>query len=127
MKRAFLIAGIFALIAVSSAFAIKYRITKTDKCLVYAYTSEKRQTDHDPQSTAAGTKCHWGTVAANHLPLWTRLKIEGFDEKIFTVEDRHSKRYKKIIDIWFPDKKEAKKFGVRRLRYWIVKDVKPLP
>ena len=92
-----------------------------------AYTSEKRQTDHDPFTTASGTRPKWGTVAANHLPLWTRIKIEGFGEKIFTVEDRHSRRHKKLIDIWFPSRKQAINFGVRKVKYWVLKNVSPLP
>jgi len=92
-----------------------------------AYTSEKKQTDHDPFSTAGGTRPKWGTVAANHLPLYTRMKIEGFGEKIFVVEDRHAKRHKKLVDIWFPEKKKALQFGVKRLNYWVVRNVRPLP
>lgn len=111
----------------TSAFGLTYEVVKVDYCRALAFTSEKKQTDHDPFATAGGTRPHWGTVAANHLPLWTRLKIEGFGEKIFTVEDRMNKRYKKTIDIWFPDKKLAKKFGSRRIKYYILKNVRPLP
>ncbi len=124
MKKAILIALVL-IIFVQLAFAVSYKVVRTDHSVAFGYSSEIRQTDNDPSSTASGTKCHWGTVAANHLPLWTRLKIEGFGEKIFTVEDRHSKRFKKIIDIWFPKKSEAQRFGKKHLQYWIVKNVAP--
>jgi len=118
---------VFLLLFVSGATALTYEVVHLDRCRALAYTSEKRQTDHDPFSTASGTRPKWGTVAANHLSLWTRIKIEGFGEKIFTVEDRHSKRYKKLIDVWFPNRKAALKFGSRRVQYWVLKNVRPLP
>lgn len=107
--------------------ALTYEVVKADHCRFLAYSSERRQTDHDPFSTATGTKPKWGTVAANHLPKWTRIKIEGFGDKIFTVEDRLNPRYQKTIDIWFSSKREARQFGNRRLDYWVLKNVRPLP
>lgn len=107
--------------------ALTYEVVREDRCQMLAYTSEKKQTDHDPFATAGGTAPKWGTVAANHLPFYTRMKIQGFGEKIFVVEDRLNKRYKKTIDIWFPNKQTAIKFGVKKLKYWIVKNVRPLP
>jgi len=103
---------------------ISYDIIRSDTSWMSAFCSESEQTDHDPWETNSGMTCSWGTVAANHLPLYTRLKIEGFGDKIFIVADRHSPRYGKLIDIWFPSKKDAKKFGRKKLRYWLVKNVK---
>jgi 3D (Asp-Asp-Asp) domain-containing protein len=108
-------------------FALTYEVVKGYQGWALAYTSEHAQTDHDPFSTATGTTPKWGTVAANHLPLWTRIKIEGFGEKVFTVEDRLHKRYKKVIDLWFPNKKLARQFGKRFVKYWVLKNVRPLP
>jgi 3D (Asp-Asp-Asp) domain-containing protein len=121
-----LAAGLVCLFALSAG-ALTYEVVREDNCRFLGYSSEKKQTDHDPFSTASGTQPKWGTVAANHLPLWTRIKIQGFREKIFVVEDRMHSRYNKTIDIWFPSKKEARKFGVRRLKYWVLKNVRPLP
>ena len=115
------------LLLATYSLALTYEVTATDRCRFLAYSSEHKQTDHDPFSTATGTTPKWGTVAANHLQKWTRLKIEGYGEKIFVVEDRMNKRYKKTIDVWFPSKKLARKFGVRNLRYWVLKNVRPLP
>jgi len=121
MKKALLITIVFLLLAIFAS-ASEINPAKTYQCLMYAYSSEKSQTDGDPSSTASGTKCHWGTVAANHLKFKTKIKIQGFGNKIFIVEDRHHPKHKNIIDIWFPSKQEAKKFGVKKLRYWIVKE-----
>lgn len=118
---------IVLILLASSVFALTYEVMCIDRCRALAYTSLKKHTDHDPFSTASGTKPKWGTVAANYLPLWTRMKIEGFGEKIFVVEDRLNKRYKKTIDIWFPAKELARKFGVRTVNYWVLKNVRPLP
>jgi len=122
----------FLLIAASLLFAFKafgltYEVVRSEKCRALGYSSENRQTDHDPFATAGGTKPKWGTVAANHLPIWTRMKIQGFGEKIFVVEDRMNKRYNRMIDIWFPTRKEALKWGSRMVNYSIVKNVRPLP
>lgn len=107
--------------------ALTYEVTRVGNCRAVGYSSEKRQTDHDPFSTAGGTKPKWGTVAANHLPLWTRLKIDGYGDKIFVVEDRMNRRYKKMLDIWFSSLKEARAFGLRKVNYTVVKNVRPLP
>lgn len=111
----------------SPVFALTYEVVQVGRSRLVAYSSEHRQTDHDPFSTATGTTPKWGTVAANHLLRWSRIKIEGFGEKVFTVEDRLHNRYKNTIDIWYPTKKQAKKFGVRWGKYWVLKNVHPLP
>ncbi|MDD4179311.1 MAG: 3D domain-containing protein [Candidatus Margulisbacteria bacterium] len=127
VKKLILCSVFCVLCSVFSANALTYEVVRKDSSKMMAYSSEKSQTDHDPFATAAGTRPKWGTVAANHLPLWTRLKIQGFGEKIFVVEDRHAKRHKKLVDIWFPEKKKALQFGVKRLNYWVVRNVRPLP
>lgn len=113
--------------ASTESFGVTYEVMYKDACRFLGYSSEHHQTDHDPHSTAAGSKTKWGVVAANFLPLWSRIKIEGFGEKIFVVEDRMNRRYKKTIDIWFPSRVDALKFGRRRLAFWRVKNVRPLP
>jgi len=124
-KKTLILIGLLIFCSVGSA--LTYDVVKVDRCRAMAYNSELSQTDKDPFTTAAGTRPKWGTVAANHLSLWTRLKIEGFGNKIFVVEDRHNKRHHKIIDIWFPNRKAAVKFGVRNVKYWVLKNVRPLP
>ena len=78
------------------------------------------QTDSTPWTTASGTMCREGVVAANHLPIGTKLLIEGYGDKIFTVEDRMNARYYKRIDIWMRNHQDAKKFGVRKIKYYII-------
>jgi 3D (Asp-Asp-Asp) domain-containing protein len=66
--------------------------------------------------TASGTEVHWGTVAADwrEFPLGTRLRIEGFEDVVFVVEDTGSGVRGKLIDIWFPDLPTAQEFGTQR-------------
>ena len=79
-----------------------------------AYSSTFDQTDDTPLITAAGTRVRDGIVAANFLPLYTRIKIpELFGEKVFVVEDRMAKRFQDRVDLWFPDRASAKKFGIK--------------
>lgn len=85
-----------------------------------AYNSEVGQTDSSPWTTASGTRCREGVIAANHLPIGTKVMIEGFGNRVFTVEDRMNKRYNKRIDIWFKSRKDAIKFGVRKVKYLVL-------
>lgn len=79
---------------------------------VTGYSSTIDQTDNTPFIVANGTKVHDGVVAANFLPFGTKIKIpDKFGDKIFIVEDRMHKRFKNRIDVWFPDRKSALKFG----------------
>lgn len=127
-KRAILLSAFgFLLSAFLPAYPLTYEVVSTGRCRMLGYSSEKKQTDHDPFSTASGTRPKWGTVATNQFPLWTRLKIQGMGEKIFTVEDRMHKRYNNVVDIWFPSKDQARKFGARNLKYSVLKNVRPLP
>jgi len=96
------------------------RILYSGTVIATAYNSEPGQTDGSPWTTASGTRCREGVVAANHLPIGTKVMIEGFGDRVFTVEDRMNRRYNKRIDIWFRDHKDAVKFGVRKVRYHIL-------
>lgn len=77
-----------------------------------AYSSTADQTDDTPFIAANGTYVHDGMVAANFLAFGTKIKIpDKFGDKIFVVEDRMHRRFQNRIDIWFPDRKSALKFG----------------
>jgi len=91
------------------------RIVNTMRVTITAYSSTPEQTDSTPFTTASGKKVRDGIVAANMLPLGTKIKIPDlFGDKIFVVEDRmHPKNYGKV-DIWFPSREEAKIFGVKQ-------------
>lgn len=85
-----------------------------------AYNSLPGQTDSTPWITAAGTRCREGVVASNFLPLGTKVKIEGFGSRIFTVEDRMNRRYNQRIDIWFRRYHDARAFGIQKVKYYVV-------
>jgi 3D (Asp-Asp-Asp) domain-containing protein len=83
--------------------------------VVTAYSSEVRQTDSTPFVTAAGTSVHSGVVAANWLPIGTKIRIpEIFGKEEFVVEDRMHDRHSDRVDVWFPTRAEAVQFGVRK-------------
>lgn len=81
--------------------------------LVTAYSSTVDQCDRTPFITASGTHVHDGTIAANFLRFGTKVKFPAlFGDKIFTVEDRMKSDSK--VDIWFPTREEALRFGAKR-------------
>lgn len=84
---------------------------------VTAFSSTAEETDDTPFLTASGTHVHQGTVAANWLPLGTKIRIpELFGATTFTVEDRMNSRYPDRVDVWYPEKNQAKDFGVHTLQ-----------
>ncbi|MBI4592217.1 3D domain-containing protein [Candidatus Uhrbacteria bacterium] len=85
---------------------------------VTAYSSDAAQTDETPCITASGldvcARDMENVVAANFLPLGTRVKIpELYGDRVFYVEDRMNKRYDYKMDIWMKDSGSAKRFGVQ--------------
>jgi 3D (Asp-Asp-Asp) domain-containing protein len=87
---------------------------------ITAYTSDVAQTDDSPCITASGLDvCERNmenVVAANFLPLGTRVKIpELYGDRIFYVEDRMNARYNYKMDIWMKDLEDAKVFGVQHV------------
>lgn len=88
---------------------------------VTAYSSTADQTDDSPFITAWNTHVRDGIVAANFLPLGTRIKIpELYGDKIFIVEDRMNRRFWQKVDIWFPDRTSALEFGVKKLKIQVL-------
>lgn len=73
-------------------------------------------------TTATGTACHWGTVAADWrlYPPGTRLHIEGFPNDVFTVEDSGGEVRGNLFDVWFPDLATAVAFGTKSLRVTVL-------
>lgn len=93
----------------------KRSVRKHLRLLATAYSSSPDETSGDPTITATGTKTRWGVVASNYLPLGTQFRIPSlYGYQIFRVEDTHSKRLGPRIDIWYPSKAEALRFGVKR-------------
>jgi len=90
------------------------------KATATAYNSLWWQTDGSPWITASGTRCRYGVVASNFLAFGTKLKIDGFGDQIFVVEDRMNRRYTNRIDIWMPSYKQAIRFGKQEIKYYVV-------
>jgi len=83
--------------------------------VITAYSSTPDQTDDTPFITASGTHVRDGIVAANFLPIGTKIQIpELFGDKIFVVEDRMHERFSDRVDVWFATREEAKTFGLRK-------------
>lgn len=97
-----------------------YKIVNRGMIVATAYNSLEGQTDSTPWITASGTRCREGVIASNHFPIGTKLMIEGYRGKVFVVEDRMNSRYHKRIDIWFRDYNDARNFGVRKVKYYVL-------
>lgn len=94
------------------------KVVRTSTHTMTAYNSEAAQTDDSPCITANGFNvCEHGiedTIAANFLPMGTRVKIPDlFGDRIFVVRDRMNKRYTNRVDVWMKDRSSAIKFGVK--------------
>ncbi len=88
---------------------------------ITAYSSTESQTDSTPFTTASGTMVRDGIVAANWLPIGTKVKIPAlFGNKIFIVEDRMAPKNDKKLDIWFETTEAALHFGVKRAKVEIL-------
>lgn len=86
-----------------------------------AYTSEPRQTDGTPYVTANGSFVYDGLIAANGYPFGTLVTLDAFPGKVFRVDDRMNTRYgADRIDVWMTDIKEARQFGMKRVKMEII-------
>jgi 3D (Asp-Asp-Asp) domain-containing protein len=84
------------------------------KVVITGYSSTPDQTDDTPFITATGDHVADGIIAANFLPFDTLVQIpKYFGNKIFVVKDRMHRRFSDRVDIWFPDRETALKFGKR--------------
>ena len=99
------------------------KIIKTYTVRATAYSSTPDQTDSTPFITAKGTHVRDGIIAANFLPFNTKVRIpELYGDKVFVVEDRMNKRYWYNIDIWFPERGLALKFGSQHVTIEIIEE-----
>lgn len=74
--------------------------------------------------TASGVKTHWGTVAVDPrlIPLWSKLKIEGFEGVTFTALDTGGGVKGRWIDIWFATDWEAIQWGVKYRNIYLIEE-----
>ncbi len=93
----------------------------TFRVVVTAYSSTRDQTDASPFITASGTHVHDGTLAANFLPIGTKVTFPKYSgDKVYIVEDRTNPKYSSRVDIWFPTRAAALQFGKRTLTMIVV-------
>ena len=94
------------------------RIIKEIKAIVYAYNSDRTQTDSTPFTTASGQRTRHGIVANNCLPFGTKVNIRGVE---YEVQDKMNSRYGcEVFDIWMSDYKDAKNWGKQYLEVYII-------
>ncbi len=91
---------------------------KITQVVATAYNSLSWQTDDTPFITASGSHTRHGVIAANFLPIGTHVRLpELYGDTVFVVEDRMNKKYYRgRIDVWMPEYRDAKIFGVKRLQ-----------
>jgi 3D (Asp-Asp-Asp) domain-containing protein len=95
-----------------------------EKAIFTAYTLSKDETDSDPCVGAGNNNlCEERRkgrfiCASRRIPLKTKIIIKGIGE--CEILDRTSIKYEERIDILFPTKKEALKFGKQELYYRII-------
>lgn len=90
------------------------RVVETIGVVVTAYSSSPWETDDTPYITASGTQVRQGIVAANFLPMGTKIKLPDlYGDEVFVVEDRMHPRKNYQIDIWFSSYWDALNFGAK--------------
>ncbi len=103
----------------------EFSSSRSVETVITAYSSEEGQTDDTPFITASGKNVRPGIVAANWLPLGTKVRIVDLTtgnsinyqgNSVFTVEDRMAPKNDGKLDIWFQTREEAVKFGLRKAR-----------
>lgn len=116
MVNFFVVTGTDSVVAVGEP-----ETPKTMKVTVTGYSSTPEETDDTPFITASNSMVHDGVAAANFLEFGTKIKIPSiYGDKVFTIEDRMAKKHSDKIDIWFPEKQLAKKFGKQQLEVQIL-------
>lgn len=102
-------------LAALNDYSSQKKVAKKMKVVITGYSSCPEETDDTPFITAQGTWVKKGIVANNLLPFGTEIRIpELYNNEVFIVEDRMNARSGFYhIDIWFPSKEEAQKFGAK--------------
>jgi len=127
----FVFAGIFVWLS-TKKYEIRNQVIEKET-LVLGYVEDMRVTCYSLVEFASNGKTasnKWvadGMVASNVLPFGTKLKIETFGNKIFTVEDRFMAGWTKAdLDIYWGDGLDAYRscleFGKQNLEVLILQD-----
>ena len=86
---------------------------------ITAYTSLVELTDDSPFITASGTTTRKGIIACpRKYSFGTKVIIQ---EEIYDCQDRLSLKYDDRFDIWFPTKRLADEWGIRKLQVYVEK------
>lgn len=102
-----------------------YERSETKTATFTAYTLSEDETDSSPDIGAGNHNLKEyrekgiQVCASRSLPLHTKINIKGFGN--CEILDRTALKYANRIDILFPTKKEALKFGKQTLEYLIIK------
>ena len=116
-------AGMLTTTVTSTVSQAVYTPQNTLSVWVTAYASVPEETDDTPFITASNKHVKDGFLAANFLPFGTKVTIPSlFGDKVFTVEDRMSKRKTGFVDVWMPSVSDAKDFGIHKAQIVIVGD-----
>ena len=100
------------------------KIKRTLRIPVTAYSSTVDQCDDTPFITASGTHVRDGIIAANFLPIGTKVRFpEAYGDKVFVVEDRMNARYNYHADIWMETREQAKQWGIKHLNIEILEEI----
>jgi 3D (Asp-Asp-Asp) domain-containing protein len=104
------------------------------------YNSLTSQTDRTPHVTATGARTRFGIIAVSRdllrtLPYGSRVRLEDMgswsgggrgkyntmlSDMVFVVEDTMHPRKSGTVDVWFPARRQAIQWGVRRLRVTVL-------
>lgn len=89
-----------------------------------AYTSCYEECDDTPFITASGDRVFWGVVAIDKkYEFGTKVYIPYFG-KTFVCLDRGGAIKGNRIDIWMERKSEALKFGKKKIKIYILKEMR---
>jgi 3D (Asp-Asp-Asp) domain-containing protein len=86
---------------------------------VLGYTTGGQIGDH----TASGTRVRWGVVSVDprYVPLGSLLTIAGL-EGVFSAEDTGSAIKGAMVDVWFPDKASAVRWGSQQRTVTVLRE-----
>ncbi len=84
------------------------------------YSSTREECDDTPFITASNKRVRWGIVGMDRkYPFGTKLYIPYF-RQVFVCEDRGGAIEGNRVDIWFPSKEAALKFGRKKLVAYVI-------
>lgn len=122
---AMLVMGLYPAEAETPDVVSYSEIREVKQVWVTAYSSTPEETDDTPFITASGNSVRHGIVAANFLPLGTKVQIpEFFGDTIFEVDDRMHSRKTNFVDVWMPTKEDARRFGIAYTEILVLDDGK---